>query len=938
MPKIPTFTTQATITGEVGSVKSNIQMSLNQTMGSAIAPITKEIVQHKVKQKDFENKTEALKLENDFIREMQKVYTEAGNLENEEQAQSLIKNQSNIKIQKFNSLASNKNSQTLFNQYALAEVQKGIFRTSTAVQRNTLISLDTEVSKKKSRLMLTALDLTDGFDYEVLQRDLEDLYVTNYQGKIPNAILEKMVNEIPNEIKFLEADKMISESPREALAMLMDEKDFQGLTYDSRKKLIEKAKITLAPMIKDQYDDHLAKIAVGKETSFNMKTASMVLPTRIVNEMIEQETFSKDRAANNAILLNTPLSLTEEVADGQIKEFYELHGEVKGNANKTYVKGIVSGKKKALKEDAVGFIKEFDKDVELAYQELESETDPKLIKDKKTKLIDLLINKQRDLEVEKIRVASNAEMQQIITTLTDPETSAEDKINLEMFTKNMYGDNNMSKVLVHLSDLKIPQDYITALSTNSVPLKKDIYSSSTQNLETLESLVRSGMKDGDKFNTIEKAIAKELDDYKNVIYAQGEGSISSTEYAANIQKTIYKSALYRIETKNMTIDQAVKSASKEFLKDFRIGADETYLIASDVNGEKTKGILLEQKVEAVLLEIETNEEYVDKFMGKDGYMHFATLAGVENLTEEKVRDRILSNIQNHSKMLNNSDMTGFVVYTEFANGAKHPIVNANGDKIEFYKVPTENDKGILSTELKFPGTNEDIQLVDEDDGLSYLDEIVLDENQNIGGESMTLGSAVDTVGNLFVSKANADMPTLGEKFLADNNNIKMLSDDEGNELKPYNLKYNVNGKEVIEDFRTVGKGHRITEAEEKSGKIYGFDINTLTQKEVDIIFKKDLEIVIKDVDKLVTDKNINPTAYSILVQMGFQLGTTGLSKFKKTIQAINEKEYQLASEHMLYNFEGKDYKNISKKIGKTKWHQQTESRAKKLSNLMDKIR
>jgi len=29
MPKIPTFTTQATITEQVGSVKSNIQMSLD---------------------------------------------------------------------------------------------------------------------------------------------------------------------------------------------------------------------------------------------------------------------------------------------------------------------------------------------------------------------------------------------------------------------------------------------------------------------------------------------------------------------------------------------------------------------------------------------------------------------------------------------------------------------------------------------------------------------------------------------------------------------------------------------------------------------------------------------------------------------------------------------------------------------------------------------
>jgi GH24 family phage-related lysozyme (muramidase) len=176
--------------------------------------------------------------------------------------------------------------------------------------------------------------------------------------------------------------------------------------------------------------------------------------------------------------------------------------------------------------------------------------------------------------------------------------------------------------------------------------------------------------------------------------------------------------------------------------------------------------------------------------------------------------------------------------------------------------------------------------------------------------------------------------TLGDKFLADNNNIKMLSNFESTELKPYNLKYIVNGKEVIEDFRTVGKGHRITEAEEKSGKIHTFNIDTLTEEQVDIIFKKDLEIAIKDVDKLVTNKNINPTAYSILVQMGFQLGATGLGKFKKTIKAINKLEYELASKHMLNNYEGEDYKNISKEIGKTKWHDQTPKRAKKLSKLM----
>ena len=37
---------------------------------------------------------------------------------------------------------------------------------------------------------------------------------------------------------------------------------------------------------------------------------------------------------------------------------------------------------------------------------------------------------------------------------------------------------------------------------------------------------------------------------------------------------------------------------------------------------------------------------------------------------------------------------------------------------------------------------------------------------------------------------------------------------------------------------------------------------------------------------------------------------------------------------MLNNYEGKDYKNTSKEIGKTKWHTQTEERAKRLSKLM----
>ena len=801
MPKIPTFITEATITGEVGSVQSNTQMSLNQTIGNVLAPVTKEIVQHRVKQKDFENKTEALRLENDFVRDMQSVYDQAGNLENQDQAQNLVKTQSNILMKKYSGLASNRGTQDLFNQYALSEVQKGIFRTTSAVEKNTLIALDTLVNEKKQKLMITAIDTDEGFDYAVLGRDLEDLYTTNYKGKVSDAVLGRMIAGIPNEIKFLEAEKMISNNPREALAMLMDEKDFVGLNYDSRIKLIEKAKITIAPMIKIEYEDHLAKIAVGKESFFDMDTAALVLPTRKVNAMIAEETLNKDRAINNNVLLNSPLSMTDDVADDFIKEGYELHGEVKGQANELYIQELVKNKKKALNSDPVGFIKTFDEEIELAYQELEAETDPNLIKSKKTALIEMVIEKQRALEIPEssIRVASNEEINKIKTTLTDPETSAQDKINFMMFTQDMYGNENMGKVLNQLTDVKLPNDYIVAFSTNSVELKQDILSSSTQDLEALEKLVKARIPEGEKFNSIKQKIVKEMEDFENVLEVQIEGSQDKTELIQNMEDTIYKAALYKIKYKQMSIGDAVKSASQEFLRDYRIPASQTYMIPVDVNGKRTNTILLEQKAEAILLDIESDGEYLDEFHGEDGYMHYAKFAGAENLTEEQVKDRMTANIKNNSKWLMNADMTGVILYTDY-NNTTAPVVNANGDKIEFFFVDTENNKGIMSTELKYPVTGKDITLVEESDGLDYLDiELPSDENQNIDGESITLGSAVDTVGSLFVSKAEASEVniTVGKRIV--------LGDNITNEESQSNLQKFISAVHDIES----GKGKNL---------------------------------------------------------------------------------------------------------------------------------
>ena len=65
MPKIPTFTDrfrQNRPTTEVGSVRSNIQIPLTQTIGTALAPVTKAVTDYAIKQKEISQKLEANKI------------------------------------------------------------------------------------------------------------------------------------------------------------------------------------------------------------------------------------------------------------------------------------------------------------------------------------------------------------------------------------------------------------------------------------------------------------------------------------------------------------------------------------------------------------------------------------------------------------------------------------------------------------------------------------------------------------------------------------------------------------------------------------------------------------------------------------------------------------------------------------------------------------
>ena len=968
MPKIPTFTTQETITGEVGSVKSNIQMSLNQTISSALAPVTKELVQHQIKQKDFENKTEALRLENDFIREMQDVYTQAGNLENQDQAQSLIKNQSNIKIQKFNSLASNKNSQTLFNQYALSEVQKGIFRTSTAVERNTLIALDTLVAEKKSKLLITGIDTEDGFDYNVLQRDLEDLYVTNYKGKISNAVLGKLISGIPNEIKFLEADKMISEYPEEALKMLKNEEDFQGLNYDSRVQLIEKAKKTLAPMVKKKWELHTQNIDAGKDVEpFNLDLAAEVLEAPTVNAMITAETLHRETADNRKIILTSSNKIVNEVVEGIIDEAKERYTPKEFNEIEGYYNNILEQRNKQLDSDPVQFLITTNDNIESLVMEIDSETNLERTTALQLELSNILIKEQNKLGIHssKQKVMTNSMATNFINNykLASTEKDTDKQYNMLSALETQYGDLE-PQVFAQLMEAGLPQAAKFLSSGFATPgeAKKILSLDQPEKIEALKNYVNDMGGEGEKFTNMREAIRQDSDfkDLENVIrrnVMSDTGEVSPTMEGIVDFLSIYAAnEFYAGDSK--TFKEATKNAALMFTKNFEV--EDTYYFDLSYKDSITGKPVSKYKREKIIQMLDViKSDYLPDFKAV-AFKSKRTDVKTSELTE-----KMEFQMREHGEWRNTADGTGFVYGIVLAGDSFAIPVNENGEELYIPKDYNENtvpgtdieiDLDIQSKKQQARGYFDYQQSMND---AGFKEDFTKGKRTNeipegVFGETITSETITNTVDKIkktdfgIIGDASAAMATKEDKALANPDLKKRIKKFEGVGKKglntPYQLEYEKDGKIIKEDFYTVGHGHKLPK---------GAEIREYSDEEIDNFFEEDMKIATKRVNKLgelnkINLNTIKQDAYDILVEMALNMGSNpnakpgekkGLFGFTKTLKAIKAGEYKLASEHMVYNFEGEDYKDISKKIGKTDWYKQVKkNRAMTLKKLMSQIK
>ena len=117
--------------------------------------------------------------------------------------------------------------------------------------------------------------------------------------------------------------------------------------------------------------------------------------------------------------------------------------------------------------------------------------------------------------------------------------------------------------------------------------------------------------------------------------------------------------------------------------------------------------------------------------------------------------------------------------------------------------------------------------------------------------------------------------------------------------------------------RTVGVGHLCVEDFWEDDKEY-------EEKFLMTILEHDLSTAIKGANDLMAEHgcmDINEKAHEILIEMVFQLGKTGVSKFKNMWKALSELNYVGASYEML----------------DSKWAKQTPNRAKSMAKIMKAI-
>ena len=697
MPKIPTFTATGSIEQLAGTT-SNIKISPYSNLASALAPVTDFVVKQKIKENTLQNQAEALKLENDFITDMQSITqtikTDSKYATNKDAANIYLKEKSDAFIKKYKALATNGNVQDKFSNYALAEVQKSIFKVDTLISKQIIISLNNDYAKAKKNLLLTAY-MDGGLAKETLATDLTKLAIDTYSLQVSPPELQKLLDNIPVEIDLFDGLEDLSNSPKKTFQLLKDKNYLPNLSRDQRIDLEEKAKIYLRPQIEKEFTNYMTYIEDGKEPPiFDFELAKEVMTEPVFENMMVTKTVIEDSVDDVKFLHTLPNQDLDSTVTGMIEEVYKTYPIDIAKQKEIFLAKVLENIKSNREADPIKYLFKVDDDIKNMSIEIDNMTasfsapniyDTSAMAQAKLEFTETVIQKQKDLNIKNIKLMTNDAAQSFVAAYTEAGNKNDiPTMNAMMQTLNLnYGDND-GLALRQLLEAGLPYGAKVSYIFADGELAQEGLSFDTK---AEKDASKQFLKDNKvKISDIEIEIRENLKDFESILRKNvplnSSGTLTEMD---NLVEYLSFVAANRMYGKEMDASEAAISAAQTFNDNFVI--EDTFYLPKKIDGENVGDGQLNKIIETADV---LQKYYLDEFGAVAFRSNFET-------------DAVKLSSKMYSQMLLNGEWRNMpdgenLIFGIVLDGSNEfaPIENANGENL----ILNINDTSEL-----VPGTN-----------------------------------------------------------------------------------------------------------------------------------------------------------------------------------------------------------------------------------------
>ena len=681
MPKIPTFQAKGSIEQLQGTT-TNIQMGLNNTLANALAPVTQAVVDFQIKENEVQNKTEALKLKNDYLSESVLLEDQINQDKilsvNKDAANKFLKEKNNAYIEKYSALASNSAVKTMFTNSALADVSKQIFSVDSEISRNILLQADEVFIDSKEKLFSKAY-LKGGIYKQTLQADTEKLIIDSYKSRMGAVELEIMLGNVKGEIDYFDGMQDVQKTPRAAFYALKDEKNYSDITTKQRFALIEKASVVIREQLTTEWENHTAMIDAGKEPpEFNMKLAQEVFGGEVVEKMLQQESVRKDAVENTSLIMTSPQKNVNELVKNIIDTQYEMFGEIQAKKNQTYYESILAKRNEDLIKDPVKLIRNTNDYIDSLFEEIENDTNPESRTNSQKILAQELIKEQKRLGVPlpNQKVMSNLMAEKFVTQFKQLGFDGNSKARTAMLKSLdfQYGDLS-DKALTQLMTTGLPKGTKVGLVLGTEQTINEFMS--FDDPKEVEALKNFLARQDDTDITLEKiktAIVNQSDygdiydiNRQNVPF-DISGTITEMDEITDVL-SLYAAKLM-FGNPGMSVNAASKEASLLFSNNYRV--EDTYFLPRKVDGRDIND-----------REMDTHVKILDtiKYNYLPTFEAVAYKSNKKDVPSKELTEKMNYNLINNGEWRNSADGEGLVYGIVLSNNSFGIVVNENGEEL-----------------------------------------------------------------------------------------------------------------------------------------------------------------------------------------------------------------------------------------------------------------